>query len=152
MTNDDVKKKQESKLRFEIDYAGENALNSMAFLDKAGDERTRELVYLLNKVYEEAKRIKERDYSFPKTINKDTREALQELVGKTQLDCSFGDGMEQEMVYHGAYFTGVVNMSDEELIEEAEHYYGEDEEFGGDEIELIKKAKAELALNTALDA
>ena len=57
-----------------------------------------------------------------KWMSENIRDRVKDLIVEATLNGSFGDGLERDYAYDGCTIKGVNNMSDDELLEELEHY------------------------------
>lgn len=73
----------------------------------------------------------------------DLKNELIDFCKEMLFDSMFGDGMEDDYIMNGMGFKGLNNMTDEELIETALTYTGDDED-------LIIRAKTELDIHNVL--
>lgn len=55
---EEIKKKQEEKLVFEVSYIGNTILSTMSYLDLAKDPRTEKLIAILDEAHSEIARLK----------------------------------------------------------------------------------------------
>ena len=140
MSSDELKKKQEDKLRFECTYIADVVFNGMAYLDLADDDRTRELYGLLDKTMCEIRRLKDRSFEPSKKMNDNTREEMVSFLKDTLMDHAFGDGMEDDYILDGTTFKGLHNYTDEQLCEEFLQVSGPEED-------LYVKATLEMEVN-----
>ncbi len=74
-------------------------------------------------------------------LTETTKNKLLDLCRSSMRENSFGDGQEDEMIMHGHSFVGLLNLSDQGLVDEYESYsYDEDE----DELLIIAKQEMEV--------
>lgn len=76
-------------------------------------------------------------------LSDELRKKITNVLVVDIIACRFGDGQEREHVLGGADWVGLDDMDDQQLIEEAESYWGSDDE-------LLLKAKAQLAIEEML--
>ncbi len=71
---------------------------------------------------------------YNKPLDDKAKKEIKEKIAQAMHDNSFGDGLEEDMIWEGWSFKGLNNMSDDELLQEYE-YCGagdEDEEDDGE--------------------
>ena len=77
------------------------------------------------------------------SLSEQTKDELIEVLKYYRLSGMFGDGLESEYVLYGCNIVGLMDMTDEELVEELSESTEEDDD-------LLIRAKAELEIEKIL--
>lgn len=79
-------------------------------------------------------------------LSDELRKKLIRILLRENIDCMFGDGLEQEYVLDGFEFKGLRNMTDAELIADYKSFIDEDDEPD----EFLNEIEAFIAIEKAI--